>query len=147
MRGHRGRHCMVVHVLCNLCLSPLTLWVRTPLRRGVLDTTLCDKVCQWLTTGWWFFSVSSTNKTDRHDITGILLKVALNTIKQTILPYDDSHIVFEILLKELLPFFTHSNISSRKFYTLYFFFFIVNGNSSKMFNACLLPSEDLHFAM
>jgi hypothetical protein len=26
--------------------------------------------------------VSSTNKTDRHDITEILLKVALNTIKQ-----------------------------------------------------------------
>ena len=48
-------------------------------------TTLCDKVCQWLATGWWFFPgppVSSTNKTDRHDITEILLKVALNTIKQ-----------------------------------------------------------------
>jgi hypothetical protein len=28
----------------------------------------------------WFFPVSSTNKTDRHDITEILLKVALNTI-------------------------------------------------------------------
>jgi hypothetical protein len=27
--------------------------------------------------------VSSTNKTDRHDITEQLLKVALNTIKQT----------------------------------------------------------------
>ena len=27
--------------------------------------------------------VSSTNKTDRHDITEILLKVALNSIKQT----------------------------------------------------------------
>ena len=48
-------------------------------------TTLCDKVCQWLVTGRWFFSdapVSSTNKTDRHDIAKILLKVALNTIKQ-----------------------------------------------------------------
>ena len=29
--------------------------------------------------------VSSTNKTDRHDITEILLKVALNTINETIL--------------------------------------------------------------
>jgi hypothetical protein len=27
--------------------------------------------------------VSSTNKTDRHDMTEILLKVAFNTIKQT----------------------------------------------------------------
>jgi len=23
-------------------------------RRGVLDTTLCDKICQWLAAGWWF---------------------------------------------------------------------------------------------
>jgi hypothetical protein len=30
------------------------------------------------------FPVSCTNKTDRHDIAEILLKVALNTIKQTI---------------------------------------------------------------
>jgi len=50
---------------------------------GVLDTTLCDKVCHWLTTGRWFLTgspVSSTNKTDCHDITKILLKVAFNTI-------------------------------------------------------------------
>jgi len=30
--------------------------------------------------GWWFSPVSSTNKTDRHDTTQILLKVALSTI-------------------------------------------------------------------
>jgi hypothetical protein len=40
--------------------------------RDILDTTLCDKVCP----------VSSTSKTDRQDITKILLKVALNTINQ-----------------------------------------------------------------
>jgi hypothetical protein len=37
-------------------------------------------------TGQWFSlgtPISSTNKTDRRDITEILLKVALNTIKQT----------------------------------------------------------------
>ena len=54
-----------------------------PLRRGVLDTTLCDKVSQSLKAGQWFSlgtPVSSTNKTDRHDITEILLNVALNTI-------------------------------------------------------------------
>jgi hypothetical protein len=48
--------------------------------------TLCDQVCRLLATGQWFSlvaPVSSTNKTDRHDITEILLKVALNTIKQT----------------------------------------------------------------
>jgi hypothetical protein len=41
---------------------------------------LCDKVCQWLAAGRWF---SSTNKTACHDITVILLKVALNTITLT----------------------------------------------------------------
>jgi hypothetical protein len=50
--------------------------------KGVLDTTLCDKVCQWLATGQWFSPVSSTNKTDCHDITEILLKVALSIINQ-----------------------------------------------------------------
>ena len=36
-----------------------------------------------IATSRWFSPVSSTIKTDRHDITEILLKVALNTIKQT----------------------------------------------------------------
>ena len=40
--------------LCNQCPSPQMLWVWTLLRQGVLDTTLCDKVCQWLATGRWF---------------------------------------------------------------------------------------------
>ena len=83
----RGRDRMIVGLqlpICNPYLSQLKLWVRTPFRRGVLDATLCDKVCQWLDTGGWFSPVSSTNKTDRHDITKIFLKVASNTInKQT----------------------------------------------------------------
>ena len=57
------------------------LWARTPVRRWVLETTLCDKVCQWLETGT---PVSCTNKTDRYDIAEILLKVSLNTIILTI---------------------------------------------------------------
>jgi hypothetical protein len=67
-------------------LSPLTLWVQIPLGQCVLDTTLFDKVCQWLVAGQWFSPgtlVSSTNKTNCHNITEILLKVALNTINQT----------------------------------------------------------------
>ena len=41
--------------------------------RGILDTTLCDKVYQWLATGRWFSPgtlVSSINKNDYHDIPG-----------------------------------------------------------------------------
>ena len=52
---------------------------------GILDTPLCDQVCQLLVAGRLFSPgtpVSSINKTDRHDITEILLKVALNNINQ-----------------------------------------------------------------
>ena len=76
----------IYNYLCNRCLSTLKLWIRMPLisrctRYNIW--TLCDKVCQWLAAGLWFSpgtTVSSTNKTDRHDITEIMLKVALSTI-------------------------------------------------------------------
>ena len=32
----------------------LKLWVQIPLSQGLLNTTLCDKVCQWLAAGRWF---------------------------------------------------------------------------------------------
>jgi hypothetical protein len=79
----RGPSCLLLYgswisnYLCNQCLSPLMLWVRISIRAWC--TTLCDKVFQWLATGRWFSPgppVSSTNKTYRHDITEILLKVA-----------------------------------------------------------------------
>ena len=68
-------HHLCCHHLC--CKFEYRSW------RGVLDTTLCDKVCEWLATIRWFSSsapVSSNNKTDRHDITEILLNVTLKTI-------------------------------------------------------------------
>ena len=70
--------------ICNQCLSLLMVWFGISIRARC--TALCDKACQWPATGQWFSPgppVSSTNKTDRHDITEILLKAALNTIKQT----------------------------------------------------------------
>ena len=66
----------------------------------------CDKVCQWLAAVQWFSpgtSVSSTNKTDRHDIIKILLKVRLNTLTLTLdqskTKLYDWHDITEILLK------------------------------------------------
>ena len=52
---------------------------------SVIDTPLCDKVCQWLKSGGWLSlgtPVSPIIKTDRHDLTDILLKVVLNSITQ-----------------------------------------------------------------
>ena len=86
--GRRGRNrngSWIYNYQCNQCLSALKLWVRIPFRWGVLDTTLCDKVCQWIATGLSPDTlVSCTNKTDRDDIAEILLKVALNTITLTL---------------------------------------------------------------
>ena len=52
--------------------------------RGVLVTTLCDKVCQYVAVTCRWFSpgtpVSFTNKTTHNDIAVILSKVELNTI-------------------------------------------------------------------
>ena len=62
-----------------MCCTALT----TIFRFFLLCLNVCiNKVCQWLATGQWFSlgtPVSSINKTDRHDVTEILLKVALNT--------------------------------------------------------------------
>jgi hypothetical protein len=81
------------------------LWVRISTRARC--TTLCDKVCQWLATGWWFSPgppVYSTNKNDLHNRTEILLKVALNTIKQ----------VYFLLLSLLYIFIKKSFIFTTK---------------------------------
>jgi hypothetical protein len=62
----------------------LCVWI--PFRWDVLDTKSCDKVCHLLVAGQWFSLhtlVSSTNKTDHHDITETL-KVVLNTITLTL---------------------------------------------------------------
>jgi hypothetical protein len=84
--------------LCNQFLSPLMLWVRISIRARC--TTLCDKNGQWLVTGRWFSPgtpVSSTNKTDHHYITEILLKVALNTIKTNKLTKNHKMLCFMLM--------------------------------------------------
>jgi hypothetical protein len=73
--------------LCNQCLSPLKLWVWTPFMVRCTRYNIYDKVSEWFTTGRWFSPgtlVSSTNKFDSHDITEILLKVALDTRNHTL---------------------------------------------------------------
>jgi hypothetical protein len=77
---HCGRDCTVVGFTTTCAISAY---------QGVLDTTLCDKVYHRLATGQWFSldtSVCFTNKTDHHNITEILLKVALNAITHILWP-------------------------------------------------------------
>jgi len=61
--------------------------------RGVLETKLCDKVCQCLLQVGGYSSFP-TNKTDPHHITEILLKEALNTI---------ALILNQIFYRQILP--------------------------------------------
>ena len=79
-RGRRGRDHMVVGFTTTCAISiyhHLSCEFESHSWLCVLDTTLCDKVRQWLSTGWWFSTV--TPGFLHHDITEILLKVALNT--------------------------------------------------------------------
>ena len=63
----------IYNCLCYQCLSPLKLWVQTPFMARCTWYSI-----MWFATGWWFSPgtpVSSTNKTDCHDVTKILLKI------------------------------------------------------------------------
>jgi hypothetical protein len=109
-RGRCGRDRMVVGFTTIYAISRsyhhwcCGVWISIVAR----CTTLSDKVCQWLSTGKWFTPsppVSSTNKTDRHDITEILLNVALNTIKQTNKPTVNAcnhSLIYEIMIENKL---------------------------------------------
>lgn len=55
--------------------------------RCLLDTTLCDKSCQWFTPRLWFSlgsTVSCSNTTDRPGIAEILFTGVLNNIPITV---------------------------------------------------------------
>jgi hypothetical protein len=76
--GHCVRDRMVVGFTTTYAIGAYHHWCCE------FEVYMCDKVCQWLAEGQLFSQgtpVSSTNKTDRHNITEILLTVALNTIK------------------------------------------------------------------
>ena len=79
----RGRDRMVVGFTTTYAISAYHHWCCEFESRSGRGVHYVIKFV-WLATGRWFSlgpPVSSTNKTERHDITEILLKVALNTIK------------------------------------------------------------------
>ena len=84
LRGRRWRNRMVVGFTTTYAIRAYHHWCcefESLSGRGVQHY-----VIKFVAKGRWFSPgtpVSSTNKNDRHNITEILLKVALNTIKQT----------------------------------------------------------------
>ena len=76
---------MVVGITTTYAVMPITTNCEFESHswQSVLNTALCDKVSQLFAVSQWFSPgtpVSSTNKTNCHNITEILLKVVLNTI-------------------------------------------------------------------
>jgi hypothetical protein len=90
--------------------------------RVIVDTTSCDKACQWLATGRWFSldtPVSSTNKSHRHNITeNSAESAALNTIILTL------SLTFYYYTFNICQFFLIVDLSTklnRSFYYWYIF--------------------------
>jgi hypothetical protein len=79
--SNKGGYMYKSYLYHDYAYSIITTVVNSNLSR--LNTTLCDKVCKWFVASQWFSLgtlVSSTNKTDCHDISKILLKVEIKTI-------------------------------------------------------------------
>jgi hypothetical protein len=82
--NHFGRGCkyayhFILYYLCNQCLSPLKFLVQIPFMARCTRYNIVLLV----TGGSLGTLVCSTNKSDHHNITEILLKWALNTITLT----------------------------------------------------------------
>ena len=129
--------CCVYSYLCNRWPSPLMLWVRIPL--SARCTTLCDKVCQWLATGLWFYPgtpISFYNNYDHPDIIEILFKVTLNTIKPTksdkfgVSQVINGSQLISFILKCLIDIYTMLNIMriilELRFYTIVWIYIYIN---------------------
>jgi hypothetical protein len=100
LRDRRGRDLMLVGFTTTCAINAYhhKLWFQSPFMTRCTRYTVCDKVCQWLSTGRWFSpgtAVSSTNKTDIHDITEILLNVVLATVNLNIKPQLFKHLCHE----------------------------------------------------
>ena len=121
----------IYNYLCNQYLSQPTLRVWIPLRRGVLDTTLCDQVCQGLAADQWCSTgtpISSTNKTDSHDI----IEILLNTITLALLFCLANNLVRDLWINTVLTL-QFSSIVAKKLTW-----------ESKKYNM-KLPSTDITF--
>jgi hypothetical protein len=85
VKGRRGSGSWIYNYLSNHAVHITTKVVSSNPNHGEMYSIqhYMIKVYQWLATGQWFSPgtlVSSTNKTDRHDITVLLVKVALNNL-------------------------------------------------------------------
>jgi hypothetical protein len=114
VRSRRGCDHMVASwiwiYLCNQCLSPQTLWSSNSVNGEVYP--IQHYVIQFVSDlrqvgGFSGTPVSFTIKTDLHNITAILLKVALNTITLTLILYQHNSICTPQINKRVLSKYKH----------------------------------------
>jgi len=96
-RQYKGQHdkqrasgSSINSYLCNQCHHHWSCQFESRSWRGVLDTKVCDTVCQWFAIGRWFSPgtpVSSTNKTDHRDMYMCLGGISFASVS-TIFRYD-----------------------------------------------------------
>jgi hypothetical protein len=86
-------------------------WVWVSIRARC--TTLCDKVCQWLATGWWFSSGTPVSSKNKIDLTRYNWNIVESGVKhhQTNKPTDKN-----ILLAAFLVFLICSVTSKNNFF-------------------------------
>ena len=78
-------HCQMLQLLWNQCLSPLTLWVWILFMYSIQHYVIKFVSNLWQVDSFlWVLWFPPPIKADCHDITEILLKVALSSINQTI---------------------------------------------------------------
>ena len=76
------------HTDCSGIYNTITLVLDSSPLRSVLNTTWCDRVCQWLVPGQWFSlysPISSITIADCHDMSNVYLVV--RGIKHQILKF------------------------------------------------------------
>jgi hypothetical protein len=130
---------MFNYVYCNVCKGK---WLSKLFNLCLIllcYTTVCDKVCQLLATCRLFSvgtQVSFTNKTDRHAIAEILLKVALSTINQA---YKLKTVIYSFCL-DLLTINVYCEFVSFNIIMFnYVYCNVCKGKwLSKLFNLCLI---------
>ena len=119
---------------------------------------LCDKVCQWLAPGWWFSlgtPVSSTNKTNCHDITEILLNMSLNIINHYDLrqsfviteKYCNNHLYICMLIHQTVKLYRKLDVLSELEYTLNFHFNLDSDTDPKLHSWYTWRDYPLHWYM
>ena len=122
MRDHRGRGRDRIVIgftttYATIAYHHLSCEFKHRSWRGLLDTRLCDQICQWLAAGRWFSTgtpVSSTNKTDSHNIIEIELKHHKTNKPTNQQPYH-IRLVTNVFIEFLISWFAMTLVMTKTF--------------------------------